>query len=148
MIHDVAIKNLVTNEDERGYFRELIRVTDPFFQGGFGQWSVSMMHAGVIKAWHIHQRQTDWWYIASGVVKTALADRRPESPTYGEVQEFLMGDQQAPIIVRIPPGVAHGCKCLSGPSTLFYITSQIYHPDDEGRIPHDDPSIGYNWITD
>ena len=29
---------------------------------------------------------------------------------------------------------------------LFYITSTTYDPEDEGRIPHDDPEIGYDWL--
>ena len=147
MIAGVAIKKLVTHPDDRGYFRELIRGTDGFFSEGFGQWSVSMMVSGVIKAWHIHREQTDWWYVASGTLKVALHDTRPESPTFRETNEFLMGDDQEPAILKIPPGVAHGCKCLNDRSTLFYITSKTYNPDDEGRIPHDDPAIGYDWIA-
>jgi dTDP-4-dehydrorhamnose 3,5-epimerase len=34
---------------------------------------------------------------------------------------------------------------VSGPAHLFYVTSRMYDPADEGRIPHDDPSIGYDW---
>jgi len=59
--------------------------------------------------------------------------------------DFLMGDNQAAVVVRIPPGVAHGCKCLQGPCNLFYITSHSYDPADEGRIRHDDQEIGYDW---
>ena len=39
MIAGVEIKELVTRPDERGFFREVIRKTDPFFAEGFGQWS-------------------------------------------------------------------------------------------------------------
>jgi dTDP-4-dehydrorhamnose 3,5-epimerase len=60
--------------------------------------------------------------------------------------EFHMGDNQRTHVVRIPPEVAHGCKCISGPVHLFYITSNVYNPDDEGRIPYDDPVIGYDWL--
>jgi dTDP-4-dehydrorhamnose 3,5-epimerase len=59
-----------------------------------------------------------------------------------------MGDHQEARVLRIPPGVAHGCRCLSGPANLFYITSRLYDPADEGRIPHDDPTIGYDWNAD
>ena len=145
-IEGVSFKDLVTHPDERGFFREIIRHTDPFFGEGFAQWSHSLMYTGVIKAWHFHKKQVDWWYVASGLLKVALHDTRPESPTRGKTMEFLMGDQQVPRVVRIPPGVAHGCKCLQGPSHLFYITSQIYDPSDEGRIQHDDPAIGYDWL--
>lgn len=148
MIEGVVLRDLVTHADERGFFREIIRVTDDFFASGFGQWSHSLMHAGAAKAWHIHKKQTDWWYVPSGVLKVALHDMRPESPTHRQTMDFLMGDNQPARVVLIPPGVAHGCKCLSGPASLFYITSNVYDPEDEGRIPHDDPSIGYDWRSD
>lgn len=146
MIEGVVLKDLVTYPDERGYFREIIRVTDDFFEEGFGQWAHSMMYAGVAKAWHIHKIQIDWWYVASGVLKVALHDTRKESPTYRETMDFFLGDHQPAKVVRVPPGVAHGCKAIHGPVHLFYITSKIYNPEDEGRIPHDDPAIGYDWL--
>ncbi len=143
----VELKRLETHADERGFFRELIRVTDPFFREGFGQWSHSLMHAGVAKAWHIHKVQVDWWYVAAGVLKVALHDTRADSATRGRTADFLMGDNHHAQVLRIPPGVAHGCRCLSGPAHLFYMTSRVYDPKDEGRIPHDDPAIGYDWLS-
>jgi dTDP-4-dehydrorhamnose 3,5-epimerase len=146
MIEGVVIRELVTHPDERGFFREMVRVSDDFFKEGFGQWSLSQMYHGVIKAWHIHKVQVDWWYVTSGLLKVALHDMRPESPTYRKTTDFLMGDNQPPAILRIPPGVAHGCKVVSGPAQLFYITSQVYDPSDEGRIAYDAPEIGYDWL--
>lgn len=146
MIEGVVLHELKTNGDERGFFREIIRVTDDFFKEGFGQWSHSLMYPGVIKAWHIHRKQVDWWYAALGVLKVVLSDRRTGSATHGQLMEIYMGDQQPAWILRIPPGVAHGCKCISGPASLFYITSNTYNPDDEGRIPYDDSAIGYDWL--
>ena len=146
MIEGMVLEDLVTHTDERGFFREIIRVTDEFFAEGFGQWSHSLMYPGVIKAWHIHKKQIDWWYVCNGLLKVALHDTRPDSPSYRETMEFLMGDDQPARLVRIPPGVAHGCKCLSGPANLLYVTSSVYDPDDEGRIAHDDPEIGYDWL--
>ncbi|HRR55638.1 MAG TPA: dTDP-4-dehydrorhamnose 3,5-epimerase family protein [Acidobacteriota bacterium] len=146
MIDGVHLRDLITHRDERGFFRELIRVTDGFFSEGFGQWSHSLMYSGVVKAWHIHRKQVDWWYVPVGVLKVALYDARPDSPTHGELMEFLAGENQPAVVLRIPPGIAHGCKCLEGPAHLFYVTSRTYDPEDEGRIPHDDPSIGYDWL--
>jgi dTDP-4-dehydrorhamnose 3,5-epimerase len=147
MIDGVVFKELVTHTDERGFFREIIRVTDDFFAEGFGQWSHSLMYAGAAKAWHIHSRQTDWWYVACGTLKVALYDMRPQSPTHRELVEFFMGDHQPSVVVRIPPGVAHGCKAIGGPVHLLYVTSSTYDTSDEGRIAHDDPLIGYNWTA-
>ena len=146
MIEGVVVKELVTYPDERGYFREVIRQTDEFFAEGFGQWSHSMMNAGVAKAWHIHKIQIDWWYVACGLLKVALYDKRPESKTYRTTMEILLGDHHPARVLRVPPGVAHGCKALNGPVHLFYVTSHVYNPADEGRIPFDDAEIGYDWL--
>ncbi len=145
MIDGVALRNLKTHRDERGFFREIIRVTDDFFEEGFGQWSHSLMHPGVIKAWHIHNKQTDWWYVCSGVLKVVLYDKRPDSSTYRQSMEIMLGDSHEASVLKIPTGVAHGCKCISGPANLLYVTSRTYNPEDEGRIPHDDSEIGYDW---
>ncbi|MBI3740426.1 MAG: dTDP-4-dehydrorhamnose 3,5-epimerase family protein [Chloroflexi bacterium] len=145
MIHGVEIKTLVTHSDERGFFREVIRTTDDFFKEGFAQWSHTMTHTGAAKAWHIHQRQTDWWYVAIGAVKVALYDLRKDSPTFGKLEEYFLGEPYDAQVIKVPPGVAHGYKILQGPAHLFYITSQLYDASDEGRLPHDDPKIGYDW---
>ncbi len=142
-IEGVEVKELVTREDDRGFFREIIRETDPFFSE-FGQWSHSMMYAGTAKAWHHHKRQTDWWY-AIGSLKVALYDLRQDSPTKGNLVEFFMGDRFAQCL-KIPPGVAHGCRALEL-SHLLYLTSAVYDPEDELRVPHDDPNIGYDWTA-
>lgn len=147
MIQGVQIKELATHTDERGFFREIIRVTDGFFAEGFGQWSHSLMYPGTAKAWHIHEKQTDWWYVVGGPLKVALYDARPDSPTGGQMMELFMGDHHPARVLKIPPGVAHGCKAIGHAAHLFYITSNTYDPSDEGRIPYDDPTIGYDWTA-
>jgi dTDP-4-dehydrorhamnose 3,5-epimerase len=147
MIEGVQIKKLVTNTDDRGYFREIIRVTDEIFGEGFGQLSHSLMHVGVVKAWHVHPTQIDWWYVPIGALKVALHDLREQSPTKGVTVEFLLGDVYSAQVVKIPAGVAHGCMALSGPSHLFYVTSRVYDPHEEGRVAYDDPDIGYDWLA-
>jgi dTDP-4-dehydrorhamnose 3,5-epimerase len=144
MIHGVEIKQLNTNPDSRGFFRELIRVTDSFFGEGFAQWSHSRMERNVVKAWHFHHRQVDWWYVAIGELEVVLYDLREGSPTHGQKMVFLLGES-APGVVRIPPGVAHGLRVLSPEAHLFYITSQTYNPEDEGRYPFDSDEIPHEW---
>jgi dTDP-4-dehydrorhamnose 3,5-epimerase len=147
LISGVVLKELVRHKDERGFFEELIRVNDPFFSEGFGQLSHSFMHSGVIKAWHIHKTQVDWWYVARGDLKVALYDNRPGSPTYKLINDFTAGVHGENVVIKIPPGVAHGCKVLGASAELFYVTSGIYNSEEEGRIPFDDPKIGYDWLA-
>ena len=113
-IEGVVIKELVTYPDERGFFREMIRVTDDFFGEGFAQLSHSLMYPGVAKAWHIHKTQVDWWYVPFGTLKVALYDTRPDLPTHGVTQELFMGENYGQKVLKIPPGVAHGCKAIGG----------------------------------
>lgn len=147
MINGVVVKELQRYPDERGFFEEIIRVTDDFFSEGFGQVSHSSMHAGVVKAWHIHKTQIDWWYVVRGVVKAVMYDHRPDSSTYKTLLEVTLGDPGTPNkVIKIPFGVAHGLKVLEGPADLVYVTSGTYSKDEEGRIPYDDPSIAYDWV--
>ena len=145
MIKGVVVKKLVTHTDDRGFFREIIRVTDEFFVEGFAQWSHSLMFDGVTKAWHHHRIQTDWWYVVTGVLRVGLSDMRCESPTYRQTMDFLMGELQPSRVLKIPPGIAHGCQTVQGPINLFYMTSHIYNPDDEIRMAYDDPEIDFDW---
>ena len=144
MIHGVVIKELVTHPDDRGFFREIIRGTDEFFVEGFAQWSHSHMARNVVKAWHFHHQQVDWWYVPIGNIEVALHDLREDSPTHGETMTFRMGVDR-PVVVKIPPGVGHGCKVITENAHLFYITSKTYDPEDEGRYPFDSEKIGHDW---
>ena len=151
VLEGVIIKELKTHPDPRGFFREVIRITDPFFQGGFfGQWSHSKMAKDVVKAWHYHHIQTDWWYCPIGKIQTVLYDNRPESSTYKQKMIIEMGDSgedssAREVCVKIPPGVLHGCKVLSKQAHLFYITSETYNPQDEGRFPYNSTVVGHDW---
>lgn len=147
IIEGVITHPLIRHADERGYFEELIRVDDPFFAEGFGQLSHSFMYPGVVKAWHIHKTQIDWWYVASGRLLVALYDLRNGSPTKSRTQELYLGSDLPPQILKIPAGVAHGCRVIgTEPAHLFYVTSCTYNSIEEGRIAHDDKEISYDWL--
>lgn len=144
-IFGVIVKALRTFPDDRGFFREITRSSEPIFAGGtFAQWSHSKMQRNVVKAWHYHHLQTDWWYVGLGEVEVVLFDNRPESPTYKTKLHFNMGDSSE-VCVRIPPGVLHGLKVISDFAHLFYITSEVYNPDDEGRFAYNDPMVPHAW---
>ncbi len=145
MIEGVTVKDIVTHADERGFFREVIRTTDQFFGEGFGQCSHALVYPGVVKAWHGHSRQAQWTYVACGLVRVAIHDCRPQSPTFRTTEEWLLGDHHPGRVYRLPAGVVHGFRCLAGPAHIFYVTSGIYDPTDEIRLAHDDGDIGYDW---
>lgn len=150
-IAGAALKELTRHDDARGFFEEIIRGSDPFFRG-FGQLSWCRRSTGVITAWHFHPAQWDWWFVAHGRMRAVLHDLREGSPTWRRTFEIELGEGTPEGVLAIPNGVAHGYKVLDGPMELFYVTSLEYnsaHPapphGEEGRIPYDDPAIGYDW---
>ncbi len=154
-INGVVFKELNSHPDDRGFFREVVRGTDEFFldklgRNCFGQWSHSKMAQNTVKAWHFHHKQIDWWYVPIGVINTVLYDNREESPTYKQKLEFKLGDPEEDSealvsVVKIPQGVLHGCKVLTNTAHLFYITSETYNPDDEGRLVFNSPAVPHDW---
>jgi len=145
-IHDVVIKLLVTYSDDRGYFREVLRDDDGLLRR-FGQTSFTKSYPGVIKAFHWHEKQDDLWYVALGMARVVLYDRRPDSPTYRVTQQVFAGEDN-PMLILIPAGIAHGYQVLGDrPVYLFYHTTESYDraAPDEQRIPYDDPEIGFDW---
>jgi dTDP-4-dehydrorhamnose 3,5-epimerase len=145
-IDGVIIKKLATHSDDRGYLREVLREDDNLL-AQFGQTVVTKTYPGVIKAFHWHRHQDDLWYVAAGMARVVLFDRRPDSPTSGETQVVYAGEDN-PVLILIPAGIAHGYQVLGNqPVLLFYTVTQCYDPaaPDEERIPYDDPSIGFDW---
>ncbi|MGE5644779.1 MAG: dTDP-4-dehydrorhamnose 3,5-epimerase family protein [Acidobacteriota bacterium] len=150
LIEGVRVRPYVLWPDDRGYFLEVLRAGQDLvadFPPAETQVSAALSYPGTIKAFHFHRHQTDCWTPAAGMLQVALADLRRHSPTFGRKNTLYVGALR-PWQITIPPGVAHGYKVIgSGPALLVYATSRFYDPADEGRIPHDDPKINYDWET-
>ena len=159
-IHDVQVKTLVKRADVRGYFIEQLKRGDldddgrPFIQPqAFAQMSRSLVYARggnppeLIKAFHWHKRQWDYWDVVIGNARVVLVDLREESPTAGIIQTLVLGENAARM-VAIPPMVAHGYQCLGMQDVhLVYYVTEPYDAanPDEGRIAWDGPGIGFDW---
>lgn len=146
MIEGVKTKILRLIPDERGRLMEIIREDDEIFDR-FGQVYMTTNYPQVVKAWHYHKRQVDHVVCVLGMIKLVLHDPREDSPTKGETQEFFIGEHN-PMLVKIPPLVYHGWKCISKTESLVVnMTSYVYdyQDPDEHRKDWDDPEIGYDW---
>lgn len=143
-IPGLFFKSVLRHVDERGDFRELVRHTDPGF-AGFAQLSASVVYEGIAKAWHLHWDQTESMTALCGIVKFAFADRRKDSPTFGVTEDYLMDASVNPGLFTMSPGIAHGYRIVRGPAVICYQANRLYDPQDQIKIPHDDPDIGYNW---
>jgi dTDP-4-dehydrorhamnose 3,5-epimerase len=147
MIIGVELQEIISHNDERGYFREILRSNNSFVNEGIGQISHSLVYAGIIKAWHAHQFQTQWNYVVNGLLYVVLCDLRKNSPSYKKKMTFLIGENQKAQVYKFPSGVYHGYKCLSGPMNIIYFTSGQYNLNDELRKEHDDIEIGFDLLN-
>lgn len=147
MIEGVKTKRLKVVPDERGWLMEILRRDDDLYQD-FGQVYVTTAYPGVVKAWHMHKKQTDNFTCVRGMMKVALYDAREDSSTYGEINEFFVGDKN-PMLLSVPPLVYHGFKAI-GTDTAYFLSIPTlpynYQEPDEYRLPPDTPDIPYDWI--
>ena len=150
LIKGVAISPFPLWPDDRGYFLEVIRIGQGLaaaFPAASTQVSAALSYPGTIKAFHYHQRQTDFWAPTAGMLQVALVDLRSDSPTFGARNTMYVGAQR-PWQILIPPGVGHGYKVIGeSPALLVYVTNRFYDPSDEGRVPYDNAGICYDWET-
>ncbi|HYL75870.1 MAG TPA: dTDP-4-dehydrorhamnose 3,5-epimerase family protein [Bryobacteraceae bacterium] len=150
LIDGVRVQPYPLWPDDRGYFLEVARIGHGLpaeFPKDSTQVSAALSYSGTIKAFHFHRHQTDFWVPVQGMFQVALVDLRKESPTFGVRNTLYIGSLR-PWQVLIPPGVAHGYKVVgSEPAFLIYVTNRFYDPQDEGRIPYNDPQIQYDWET-
>ncbi len=144
MIHGVHLTPLAKICDERGRVMHLMRSDWPIF-GGFGEAYFSVVNPGVVKGWHLHQRVTLNYTAVSGMIKVALYDPRPDSPTKGDVNEFFLGEHNYQLIT-IPPGIWNGVKGISTQEAIIAIC--LDQPYDSSEIERVDPfenEIPYDW---
>ncbi|MGI8960378.1 MAG: dTDP-4-dehydrorhamnose 3,5-epimerase family protein [Bryobacteraceae bacterium] len=148
LIEGIQIDPFTLWPDDRGYFLEIARLAKGLvadFPVATTQVSAAFNYPGIIKAFHFHKFQTDYWVPVAGLFQIALVDLRRESKTYASKNTFYVGALR-PWQLLIPPGVAHGYKVIGEqPSTLVYITDRTYDPKDEGRIAYNDAGIAYDW---
>ena len=132
--------------DDGGSMTELARLNEGLHQDLPGvvvrQMNYSEMEPAAVKAFHLHQRQTDVWFIPPDCkMLVVLGDVRKGSPTEGAVHRLVLGDGMSRLL-RIPPGVAHGVRNLATTrGRIIYFVDVNFDPApdrcDEGRLPWD-----------
>jgi dTDP-4-dehydrorhamnose 3,5-epimerase len=145
-IDGVEIVELRRFADDGGSLTELARLADGRAQAfaGFAlrQINYSEVEPGALKAFHLHARQTDIWYVPpADRMLLVLIDVRQGSKTEGTRMRLTLG-AGASRLVRIPPGVAHGVRNLGAVAgRIIYFSDVHFSPEpstcDEGRLPWD-----------
>ena len=154
-VHETAIAGLFvvrwdTHGDERGFFRQTYQAGELEQAVGrpvrLAQGNHARSDPGVLRGFHAEP-----WdklvYVARGTVMAAILDQRPDSPTFGEVATFHLGD---PPGERIRLFVAEGlgnAYCSYGDEVVDYLydVSEEYRAVDKRAVAFDDPDLEVHW---
>ena len=96
------------------------------------QVNYSILYPGIIKAWHRHKHQDDYFCILKGMAQVGVYTDE-EGP-----EKFFIGEHN-PAVVHIRAGEWHGLTCVGNePCGLLYLVTRKYdpkNPDEERAGP-------------
>ena len=135
--------------DARGYFFESYNARDfaAVADVTFVQDNESRSCYGVVRGLHFQKppyAQAKLVRVVEGCVLDVAVDLRAGSPTYGQhVVAELSADNHRQFY--IPHGFAHGFAVLSPSAVFQYKCDNLYHPEAEGALAWDDPTLAIDW---
>ena len=136
--------------DSRGFFMETFRA-DLFKEAGismdFVQDNMSSSRKGVLRGLHFQKApfaQGKLVRVVAGEVFDVAVDLRKGSPWYGKwVGDTLSAENKRSLY--IPPGFAHGFCVVSEQAVCHYKCTEFYHPEAEGGLRWNDPTVAVEW---
>jgi dTDP-4-dehydrorhamnose 3,5-epimerase len=136
------------HEDPRGFFHEVERRRTDV--GGYldtpiqhAQWNHSRSQRGVLRGIHV-ARWNKCVYVVRGEVQCAIVDARPESPTFGRHESFLLGEHRRAMLF-VPAGCGNSVLVLSEWVDFMYSVDAEWYADGEYGIAWDDPDLAIPW---
>ena len=135
--------------DTRGYFMESYNKND-FTAAGidceFVQDNQSASRKGVLRGLHFQLQypQDKLVRVIRGCVYDVAVDLRKGSETFGKWFGIELSEENKKQFF-IPKDFAHGFLVLSDYAEFCYKVTDFYHPNDEGGLMWNDPTIGVEW---
>ena len=135
--------------DKRGYFMETYNQNDMKEAGldmVFVQDNQSSSSKGVLRGLHFQKEHPQGKLVRAlrGSVFDVAVDLRKGSSTFGQWYGVELTEENHKQFY-IPEGFAHGFLVLSDYAEFCYKCTDLSHPEDEGGLAWNDPSIGIQW---
>lgn len=136
--------------DSRGYFMESYNKKTLLAAGidiEFVQDNQSSSRKGVLRGLHFQNSpfpQVKLIRVLNGLILDVVVDIRREEPTYGKHFSIELSSEKKNQLL-VPKGFAHGFVVLSEMAEVLYKCDQYYHPEAEGGIAYNDPSLKIDW---
>ena len=90
---------------------------------------------------------TDRLFVNRGLIKIVLYDAREASPTFGQINEFRLGNARPGLLI-IPPKVWHGVQNIAQESSAILNLvdrAYAYEDPDHWRVDVNSPEIPYRF---
>jgi dTDP-4-dehydrorhamnose 3,5-epimerase len=81
---------------------------------------------------------------ANGAIHDVLVDIRPESPTFGRQQAFLLDDNDFRHLY-VSPGFLHGFQALTATADVCYRIDRPHDPTDDLSVVYNDADMAIAW---
>ncbi len=123
--------------DDRGFLSQILPEGDKSFEVK-RIYSTGNFSKGTIRGFHKHQREKKAFFVPSGAAKFVVVDDRKDSPTYKEINSFILS-MLNPSVLIIPTEVYTGWMSLDDNTVVLGISSETFdkdNPDDERLDPH------------
>ena len=146
-IEGVRYVRLVSQIDHRGSLTEAVNFDHDFWEEPIVYSYCFTIRPGGLKAWGMHLKQADRYFVAAGYVRVVLYDGRSASPTFGSFAQFHM-TQDARALLLIPPGVWHGDQNYGDiDAVMLNFPTRPYDRDnpDKYRIDPRSDEIPFDW---
>ena len=91
---------------------------------------------GTIRAGHKHEKTEEIFVILKGSGKFIFVDDRKDSPTYGEINSFILSGKNKSALFT-PIGVYHAWVSIEDNTECLAISSKAYHKDDNDTYQAD-----------
>jgi dTDP-4-dehydrorhamnose 3,5-epimerase len=105
---------------------------------------------GTLRGMHLQSNPTNEYKLVRcirGEAFDVLVDTRPKSPSY--LQKFTIElNEDNPIALFIPPGVAHGFLTLVDHTNILYQMSTFYEPNKAHGYRWNDPAFNIMWPSE
>jgi dTDP-4-dehydrorhamnose 3,5-epimerase len=147
---DVMIFVPTPHRDSRGLFTRTFDATAAACHGidpaSFVQDSQSRSRRGVLRGLHGRAGRGEAKLVrcSRGAVHDVLVDTRPDSPTFGREEAFLLDDDRFWLLF-VPPGFLHGFQVVTCDADVCYRIDRPHDPTEDLAVRYDDPDLAISW---
>ncbi len=138
-------------EDERGFFARIF-CRNEFAQAGL---KTDMLQAntgfsrrgGTLRGLHFQiapHAEVKVVRCTTGRMFDVIVDLRPDSPTWKQWFGLELSQDNHKMLY-VPEGCAQGYITLADDTEMYYLTTEVYHPESASGVRYDDPEFGIEW---